>query len=463
VSSYAHTAAPAWDGVRERPGIRTLPLMVFVAAHVPLALMMQQSTAIATIYAIATIALGLWWALFAHRVKLVAAIALYIAGSETLWRMNSAGVFWEAGKYAIVAILGISLLRAPRGLRSVWLPVLYFLLLIPSVLLTMSALGFSAARQEISFNLSGPLTLAVCLVFFLSIRLRRSEARMVLWAAIGPTVGVATAALSSILSSGGIEFTQESNFAAAGGFGPNQVAGALGLGALLCLFLVLRERRLHLRLAAFFLMVWFTTQALLTFSRGGVYNLLVAFAVVALHYLAVRRGRWVFVTAVVLVGLISASYLVPRLIAGTQGQLQARYEDLETTNRLVIMRAEIDIWLENPLFGVGPGLAKYERAELSESVVSTHTEFTRMLAEHGAPGLLALILLLIIVLASYRRARSVVDKAWVAGMAVWSLIAMIHSATRIAAIPLILGLAAIRWREDSPVDRSPASSAIHSR
>jgi hypothetical protein len=108
-------------------------------------------------------------------------------------------------------------------------------------------------------------------------------------------------------------------------------------------------------------------------------------------------------------------------------------------------------------------MAKYERADLSEAVVATHTEFTRMLAEHGVAGLLAMILLLVIVLASYRRARTVVDKAWVAGMVVWSLTAMVHSATRIAAIPLVLGLAAIGWRNASPVDRSPASRAIPSR
>lgn len=436
--------------------------MVFVAAHVPLALAVQGSTLVATVYAISTIALGLWWGLFARRLGLVAAMALYIAAAETLWRMNSAGVFWEAGKYALVAMLGLSLLRARRGLRSVWVPVLYFLLLVPSIVLTLGSLEFSAARQEISFNLAGPLTLAVSLIFFSCIKLRRSEAQTVLWAAIGPTVGVATAALGSILSSG-VEFTQESNFAAAGDFGPNQVSGALGLGALLCLFLVLRERRGHLRLAAFALMFWFTTQALLTFSRGGVYNLLVAFSLIALHYLVVRRGRWVLLSAIVLIGLISASYLVPRLIAGTEGELQARYEDLEGTNRLVIMRDEVDIWLDNPLFGVGPGMAKYERAQLSEAADATHTEFTRLIAEHGVAGLLALILLFVVIVANHRRARTVVDKAWVAGMAAWSLTAMVHSATRIALIPLVLGLVAIRWRDDSPVDRSHPSRAILSR
>lgn len=441
-------------------GVRTQYLMLFVAGHVPLALLMQRSVTIATIHALTTISLGLWWALFARRVKLVAAATLYIAGAETLWRMTDADVFWETGKYALVAILGLSLLRTSRTPRRVWLPFLYFMLLVPSIILTLSALGFSTARDAISFNLSGPLALAVSLIFFSCIKLRRSEAQTVLWAAIGPTVGVATAALGSILSSGGVEFTQESNFAAAGDFGPNQVSGALGLGALLCLFLVLRERRGHLRLVAFALMFWFTTQALLTFSRGGVYNLLVAFSLVALHYLAVRRGRWVLLSAVVLIGLISASYLVPRLIAGTQGQLQTRYEDLEGTNRLVIMRDEVDIWLDNPLFGVGPGMAKYERAQLSEAADATHTEFTRLIAEHGVAGLLALILLFVVVVANYRRARTVVDKAWVAGMAAWSLTAMLHSATRIAAIPLVLGLVAIRWRDDSAVDRSDPSRTI---
>jgi O-antigen ligase len=460
VSSYIQTAPPHWERLQERTSVRTLPLFAFLVTHVPLALVLQQSTEIASVYAIATIGLGLWLALFSGRRRLVAAMALYIAAAETLWRMSSADVFWEAAKYTLVAMLALSLVRTSVRPRSLWLPLLYFVLLIPSALLTVSSLGFSAARQEISFNLSGPLTLAICLVFFSTIRLRRGEAQVVLWGAIGPMVGVATAALGSILSSGSIEFTSESNLVAAAGFGPNQVSDALGVGALFCLYLVLRERRLHLQLVAFSLMVWFTTHALLTFSRGGVYSLAAAFVLIAVHYLAVRRGRWLFLSAVVLVGLISGSYLVPQLAAETEGQLQVRYENLETTNRLAIMREELDIWLENPLFGVGPGLAKYERAELTESVVSTHTEFTRLLAEHGVAGLLALVLLIVILVASYRRARAAIDKAWVAGMAAWALTAMLHSATRIAAIPLVLALATIRWRDDLPADRSNASGLV---
>src|SRR2546430_7771451 len=49
--------------------------------------------------------------LFRSRIDRVVYAAAYIAGSEVLWRMCGAAVFWESGKYAVILIFAIALAR----------------------------------------------------------------------------------------------------------------------------------------------------------------------------------------------------------------------------------------------------------------------------------------------------------------------------------------------------------------
>ena len=56
-------------------------------------------------------------------------------------------------------------------------------------------------------------------------------------------------------------------------------------------------------------------------------------------------------------------------------------------------KSEIDMFLKNPIFGVGVGKGyEVRKAESGLDAVS-HDEITRMLAEHGALGIIALLIL----------------------------------------------------------------------
>jgi hypothetical protein len=62
-----------------------------------------------------------------------------------------------------------------------------------------------------------------------------------------------------------------SNFATSGGYGPNQVSTALGLGVFVLLYHFLtRQRLFQIKFVDEALLLFFVFRGLLTFSRGGV-------------------------------------------------------------------------------------------------------------------------------------------------------------------------------------------------
>ncbi len=245
-----------------------LPLL-FILIHVPLALQMDKYEQISTAHAYVVLAVGIIAAI-AKRLDIAAAAAAYITGAEVLWRMTHANVFWEFGKYATVAIFIVGLIRS--GIRNSVLPFIYFGLLIPSTILTAEGLSIALARSELSFNLSGPLALLVTTCFFSGLSFTRKQIGNIFISMLAPISGIASIAAYSTLTATAIHWSGESNWTTSGGFGPNQVSSMLGLGALTTLwcFIALKSTK-FLKLVLMGLGIVLITQALLTFSRGGVY------------------------------------------------------------------------------------------------------------------------------------------------------------------------------------------------
>ncbi|MBL8008455.1 MAG: O-antigen ligase domain-containing protein, partial [Ignavibacteria bacterium] len=77
---------------------------------------------------------------------------------------------------------------------------------------------FDLTRQMVSFNLSGPLTLAVAGIYFYKRRIAKPELRRLLLSMLYP---IAAMSIFVYFKSGDLEnvdFTTESNFQASGGF-----------------------------------------------------------------------------------------------------------------------------------------------------------------------------------------------------------------------------------------------------
>lgn len=430
---------------RSRVGLTPFWALTVLFLHVPLGFAMSASPAVSTVHAVFVFALGLGWAIAGYENRL-AVWAGYAAVSDVLWRMTNASVPWEFAKYALVLVLTFAIFRSGR-LRVPALPFIYMGLLIPSSVLVVWLLGPEAAFNGISFNLSGPVALGVAAWFFSRLTLTTSEYAALLIAMMGPILGVGSVALSGILSGEAFGATRASNLASSGGFGPNQVSSILGLGALLSLFLLLSTRGPRwFKAILFSLMLGLACQSALTFSRGGLYAAAGAAAVALPFFVQDRAVRWrLFIGGTVAVGL--AVFLVlPGLEQLTGGALAARFEDTGTTGRDLIAKADFTIWSENPILGVGPGMGPASRLAILGHAPAAHTEWSRLVAEHGLLGLGAAVCLVAMAWRACARDRRPFERALAAGFAAWAFLFMFHAGMRLAAPAFAIGLAQCRMR-----------------
>jgi len=417
-------------------------LIAFLAGNAVLALAMHVAPSIATVHALFCLVAGVGIAA-TGRATTIAAMVGYIAGSEVLWRMNHAAVFWEFGKYAVVAVLGIALFRLSVRRNRVF-ALTYLALLLPSALLTLTSIGLDRARQLISFNLSGPLSLAMCVLYFSNVRFDEKDIRRVMVAAMGPIFGVAIISVvaTTTTSIEELEFGgSSSNYITSGGFGPNQVSATLGLGLLFALLMLLDSRLgKRWRAGLLGLACIFAVQAALTFSRAGLFLAFVSAIGAALYLLRDARTRVTLAVAATALFAVANWIVVPQLDDFTGGKLSERYTSTNTSGRSKLADADVEIFADNPILGVGPGMAAAIREEMGH-VGAAHTEYTRMLSEHGILGVGAIALLLLLAYRTLRTARGMQARAYTAAMLLWFLLFIAVDAMRIVAPSFAFGLA----------------------
>lgn len=416
-----------------------LNVAMFFAAHIPISILMFRYKELATAHAVLTALVGTLWMLSKQHLERAAYVSAYITGAEVLWRMSDANVLWEFGKYSTIAILMMALFRAGR---TKWpkTPSIYFLLLLPSAYLTLESLDLEYARKSLSFNLSGPLALMVCVWFFSNLRVSVEQLNRWFFALIGPAIGIASVTAFSTLSASAIKFSDESNKLTSGGFGPNQVSAILGIGVLLSIFILMDSRTgTALKVLLFGTMTLLGIQSAMTFSRGGLYA--AAGGVVLASFYLIRdfnsRVRLILVISIIFV--ITNYIVLPNLDTFTEGALSTRFQDTDPSGRDEIVLADLEIWYENPIFGVGPGRGMLYRYDYV-GWVAAHTEFSRLLAEHGVFGAAAFLSLLVMAVQAVRRSRTVTGKAMAASMIGWAVLFMTIDGMRLVAPAFAFGL-----------------------
>lgn len=438
-------------------------ILLLLLLHIGLAFLFREMNLFSTIHAILVLVVGLYTALTSKDLARVVPFVAYIMGAEVLWRMTKAGVFWEYGKYAIVLLLLVALIKQRKPIKNFFFPLLSFLLLLPSALLTIEALGFTErSREFISFNLSGPLAVFMCVIFFSQVTINQEMLKKTVWAAVYPIIGILTIAVMSSLTAAEIYFGTESIFETSGGFGPNQVSAVLGLGALLLILYAIQPSKFVGRTLAIVVSLLLIVQSFLTFSRGGIINLAVALGA-AFIFLLRRPGKIIRPLFVLFIILIVVGYVVfPQLEALTGGALSARFMDLDPVSRVDIAKQDIELFQSNPIAGVGPGMATNLRSGVS--MVAAHTEYSRVLAEHGILGALSFLILIFMLFRSLLKTPSAMAQAWIVASAGWAAVEMAHAAMRIVAISVMLGFAFITFDlEDLPPVVQEHSSSRYKR
>ena len=252
-SARAHRRRPL---LAEPKAFRLGVVIGLVLLHAVLGVLCKQSRWVAVAHALGTLIFGLYLSLTSRELLRVACWGAYVVGAEVLWRMAQAPLPWEYAKYAVSLVLLISLMRN-RPARVPWTPVVYFLLLLPAVIPTFVELPLQEVRNPLSFNLSGPLSVAVCALFFSQVEMDSRRIQRLMVSLILPVTSIAAAALLGLTLVENIEFGAGANFAASGGFGPNQVSAILGLGALNGFLLALNlQLKWKLRITFLILALW---------------------------------------------------------------------------------------------------------------------------------------------------------------------------------------------------------------
>jgi O-antigen ligase len=436
------------EAITDRQWPVTTVVGLVVASGV-VGLAMKYVQPLATLNA-AVVTLAALWCVFIARQVLLAIMALaYVSASDVLWRMTNASVPWEFAKYLTIVIAVGTIARFVRRPRRIALPLLFLAVLVPGALITLFTVSLGDARDALSFDLAGPVAIACCVMMFRQLRATQRDASKILWMAVLPCISVATIALQGVLAAGTITFTGESNFATSGDFGPNQVSAVLGCGALLCLLLALQRQAWRHVVLSLGVGLWLIGQAFLTLSRGGVYAAVIGALGIAIAGVLTSGFRSKALTAgivIVLGGVIIFSWLN----GFSSGALENRYNDTGDTGRTEIASADVQLFWSDPLFGVGVGQSKTnrEQTDVALTVVdadaASHTEYTRLLAEHGALGLIALVLLIAMAISGVRDAISPWNRFVAASLSLWTFAQFAHGATRVSITAFAFGVTSMR-------------------
>lgn len=427
---------------------------IYLALNVAFAMSMLLYSRLSTYYSIIIVLYGLYKIFNKKNTDGSAHIfAAYVVGIEVLFRMNAGGFGYEYGKYAVMLLLIFGILVGTKKRKIPYVFVVFILLMLPSLFFVEYS-SFDFARQMVSFNISGPVCLGISGIYFYKRRINVIQLRKIFLAILYPITAMSIFVYFRSGSLEDVQFTTESNFQASGGFGPNQVSTIFGLGILIiAAAYFLNIRLFRLKYINVILLMAFLVRGLATFSRGGMLAPIVAIAVciVVMSLTNIqfyqRLNRVVFASLVISVIALLGFYYVNDVSGGMlemrfKGESQYNKEKSNMfSGREEIFSEDIEIFRTNILTGVGPGLAGEKREQLSGTMAAAHIEFSRLLAEHGLFGLVAILIIVLVPIKTFFQLKSTDDKILLILCVVFVFVTLGHAAMRTAAPGFIFGLA----------------------
>jgi hypothetical protein len=331
--------------------------------------------------------------------------------------------------------------------------------LVPAILVASVTLSFDARfRTNIAFVLSGPVCLGIAALFSYDRKVSYAILLEVVKYIALPSIAMTTYLFLYNPSIRDTLSGTASNAAASGGFGPNQVATALGLGMIaITVRLFLKSPSMVLKLLNLGILGAMTYRAIVTFSRGGILAAVIVIAAfLAVLYLRSsfqQKGRIIgsfvlFLIAIVITWVISSNQ--------TYGLIDKRYANEDalgrekqdiTTGRVELFKEEIDGFLKSPFLGIGASRVKDIRVEEIGRNLPSHNEIGRLLSEHGFLGILIILILIIKPLTYYTSNRK--NLFFYAFLCFW-FATINHSGMRIAAPSFIYALCLLNVTYDKP-------------
>ncbi len=376
----------------------------------------------------------------------------YIVGAEVFLRMTKSFIFYETGKYAVIIFLTLGFFLGRFNQKFGIQFLFYLLFLFIGVFFTSVPEGESI-KNAIVFNLSGPLVLGVSGIYFYKRIITKNNLLNSLFSMLLPLFSMVTYIYFKTPNLKEIIFRGVANFETSGGFGPNQVATAIGLGIfILAAFILIKKRISGFVFLDSIFLIYFIYRALLTFSRGGFITGIVALIVFGIFYIISNKNSLQIFVKYFAVGMTFSVAIWIYTSGVTGGMLDNRYTGKNasgvekkdaTSGRIDIIETQIQSFIDNPL-GIGVGNGKYKRLYSGEKVTAaSHNEIGRLIEEHGILGIIILIGLFIIPLFNIWYSTNYQRGFLLAFFLIW-LLTINHSAMRIALPGFIYALSLIR-------------------
>ena len=198
--------------------------------------------------------------------NLLGPLLAYFTSFELLARMAKTTplIPWEVGKYLLFFLLLAGIVASRKAGRT---GALLVILLIPALLYDLSG---QVTFQDLRFNLLGPINLGLAVWFFSGKRYSPQALGRLLLFMLLPLISALAYTLFRSPDLSSYEFNLLGNAALSGGFGPNQVSTAFGLGMFISFYIWLNRMTLTgKRWLDLGIVLAFSFQGLFSFSRGG--------------------------------------------------------------------------------------------------------------------------------------------------------------------------------------------------
>lgn len=433
--------------------------LFLVALHILIGFAIYSNLFLSKFYSLLLFVLGLYFVIKTrNKNNEVLYASAYIIGSEVFLRMTDGNPNHEFAKYSIIVFLVIGMIYSgiSKSATAYWM---YLVLLVPGVIIGVYALDYGAnIRKAIAFNISGATCLGVASLYCFNKKITINQINNLLLVMGLPIISCATYLYLFTPNIRDALTGTGSNGELSGGFGPNQVATILGLGMFIFFTrLIFSSKSKLIFLINLGLALYISYRGMLTFSRGGMITGFVMIIVLLLViYINSKNSSKVKLNY--LIGFLVITMVSVWMFTSyqTDGYIDKRYANQDAsgrtksdrfTGRGEIAEEEIEMFLSSPFFGVGVAKGTEIRTQRRGMIdnFASHNEITRMLAEHGFLGILALLVLFITPLFLYYDNR---QNIFLLCFVIFWLLTINHAAMRTAAPCFIYALSLLKVRFD---------------
>lgn len=322
------------------------------------------------------------------------------------------------------------------------------------------------ATKNIVFNYLGPASLFLGVMFCSRQIITYTQFKQLCRIMIYSIFALACFTIFKASTFEKIDYNLLANFASAGGSITNQVATLYGTGiCIMVLMFVTGQRLFKYQWVDISLLALFLLRGFLTFSRGGMVSAGLAVLVILAIPKAVNALKddeikirkispasvlliiFFMVASFYIINSFTNNYLLYRYQGKTQRSLQTGFNndadiDQISAGRYTVMLSDLNMFMAYPALGVGLGQSVILRPRYGGEVgINSHLEFSRLLAEHGALGLLIVIMMYVYPFFKMLFERNYYKRIIMAVFLIMGLSVTFHNAMRTMITPLLFAFA----------------------